>query len=126
MAYENPQGPLTIQASTGLKQYQGVDINSSGLLINPTTSGRVIGVITSSGSDGSTRDSFQTVQIMGVAKVISGSSSIAIGDEITFDTDGRAIVGTTNYKAGRALAAGASTSTTSEIIPVLLGGIGQS
>lgn len=125
MAYDNPTGPLTIQASTGLKQYQGVDINSAGLLINPTTSGRVIGVITSSGSTGSVRASFQTIQIMGVAKVISGSSAIAIGDGITFDIDGRAIVGTTNFQSGRALAAGASTSTTSEVIPVLLAGFGQ-
>ena len=126
MAYDNPTGPLTIQASTGLKQYQGVDLNSAGLLINPTTSGRVIGVITSSGSTNSTRDTFQTVQILGVAKCISGSSSIAIGDAVTFDTDGRVVVGTTNFQSGRALAAGASTSTTSEIIPVLLSGIGQS
>lgn len=126
MAYENPTGPLTFAASTGLNQYQGVDLNNAGLLITPTTSGRIIGVITSSGSAGSTRDSFQTVQIMGVAKVLSGSSSIAIGDVITFDIDGRAIVGTTNVKTGRALAAGASTSTTSEVIPVLLGTLGFS
>ena len=121
MAWDNPTGPLTFQSSTGLKQYQGVDINSSGLLINPTTSGRVIGVLQSSGSTSSTRDSWQTVQVLGVSKCLAGSTAIAIGDGVTFDTDGRVIAGTTNFQCGIALANVTSTSTSAEVIPVLLG-----
>lgn len=122
MAYENPTGPLTFQASTGLKQYQGVDINSSGLLINPTTSGRVIGILVSSGTTGSTEDTtYHTVQIIGVAKVLSASTAIAIGDAVTFNTAGRVVAGTTNIQAGIALGAAVSTSDVAEVIPVLLG-----
>lgn len=127
MAYELPIGQFTFLSSTGLKQYQFVELNNQGVLIHPTTSGRCIGVLCSSGTTGSTgragsttSGTYQTVQFYGIAKVLSGSSSIDTADLITAATDGRAIVGTTNYVVGRALAAGVSTSTVSEVIPVLL------
>lgn len=127
MAYEVNELRSSFLASTGLKQYQAVDINSAGVLINPTTSGRIIGVLTSSGTTGSTGRAgsttsgvFHTIQFGGIAKCLSGSSSLAIGDAVTFDTDGRAVVGTTNMQSGVALHAGVSTSTVSEVISVLL------
>lgn len=121
MAFEVNELRSSFQASTGLKQYQFVALNTSGLLVNPSTLGRAIGVLTSSGTTGSTRDdTFQTVQFGGIAKVLSGSSAIAINDLISAATDGRAFVGTTGSVSGIALAAGVSTSTVSEIISVLL------
>lgn len=128
MAYESPSFYGTFLASTGLKQYQVVDINTAGVLINPSSAGaNCLGVLCSSGTTGSTgragsttSGSYQTVQFYGIAKILSGSSSIAIGDAVMADTDGRVIVGTTNGALGIALAAGVSTSTVAEIIPVLL------
>lgn len=136
MSYENLSFTGTFLASTGLRQYQFVDLDSAGKLIKPVAGvSKSIGVLVSSGTTGSTgrpgstsSGTFQTVQFMGVAKVLSGSSSIAIGDSIMAATDGRAEIASTNSTRmfmGRALASGASTSTTSEIIAVLLqsGGI---
>lgn len=129
MAYENPLGVYTFLASTGLKQYQFVELNSAGVLINPTTAGPgVLGVLVSSGSTGSTgvagsttSGRYQSVQCYGIAKILSGSSSIATADLITAATDGRAKVATsTDYVQGIALTAGVSTSTVSEVISVLL------
>jgi hypothetical protein len=129
MAYENPLGTNNLaifEASTGLKQYQFVALNSAGKLVSPSTLGHAIGILVSSGTTGSTRDdTVQSVQVYGVGKVISGSSSIAIGDLVAADSDGFAIVATTaNFAMGTALAAGASTSTTAEVIPVLLQHLG--
>lgn len=132
MAYESPSFYGTFPASTGLKQYQAVELNSAGVLINPTTSGRCIGLLCSSGTTGSTgragsntSGSVQTVQFYGIGKVLSGSSAIAIGDVLSADSDGRAIAASTNFPLGRALAAGVSTSTVSEVISVLLIGLGS-
>lgn len=129
MAYENPLGTNNLaifEASTGLKQYTFVALGSGGKLVAPSTLGHAIGVLVSSGTTGSTRDDLvQSVQVYGVAKVISGSSSIAIGDIVAADADGFAIVATTaNFGMGTALAAGVSTSTVGEIIPVLLQHLG--
>lgn len=129
MAYESPSFYGTFPASTGLKQYTFVELNSAGVLIKPTTAGPgVLGVLVSSGTTGSTgragsttSGTVQTVQFYGIAKVISGSSSIAIADLITGATDGFAKVATsTDFVQGIALAAGVSTSTVAEVIPVLL------
>lgn len=127
MAYESPAFYGTFLASTGLKQYQAVELNSAGVLINPTTSGRCIGILTSSGTTGSTgragsttSGTVQTVQFYGIAKVLSGSSAIAIGDVVSASTDGRLAAASTNNPLGRALAAGVSTSTVTEVISVLL------
>lgn len=132
MAYESPAFYGTFLASTGLKQYQFVNINSAGVLVNPSTLGGALGVLCSSGTTGSTgragsttSGSYQTVQFYGIAKVVSGSSSIAIGDLVAADSDGFAIVATTSNNAmGTALAAGVSTSTVAELIPVLLQHLG--
>lgn len=127
MAYESPSFFGTFAASTGLKQYQAVELNSAGVLINPTTNGRCIGILCSSGTTSSTgragsttSGSVQTVQFYGIGKILSGSSAIVIGDVISAATDGRAAAASTNNPLGRALAAGVSTSTVSEVISVLL------
>jgi hypothetical protein len=128
MSYENPGPTGTFLASTGLRQYQFVALNTAGVLIHPTTNGNSLGVLISEGTTastgraGSTTSGYsQTVQWSGVAKVLSGSSAIAIGDLIRAATDGRGSVGTsTACVSGVALGAGVSTSTVSEVISVLL------
>lgn len=120
MAYENPTLLGSFDSSTGLKQYQGVSMSTNGLLINPTTNGAILGILISGGSTGSTRDSVQTVQFGGVAKVLAGATGLDYMSAITFDTDGRAIAGTTNYQTAIALGEVTSTSTSSEVIPALI------
>lgn len=122
MAYESPMGPLTFQASTGLRQYQFVALSTGSLLTNPSTLGGAIGVLTSSGTTGSTNAAtFQTVQVMGVAKVAAGTTGIAPGNFVKASTDGRASTGTsTSTLSGIALGSVTSTSTSAEVISVLL------
>lgn len=95
MAYENPLGVYTFLASTGLRQYQFVTINSAGVLVGPTTLGDAIGVLVSSGTTGSTgrsgsttSGSYQSVQCYGIAKVLAMSTLIAPGDRICAGTTG--------------------------------------
>ena len=139
MAYEKvPEGfTHTFPASTGLKQYQFVNITgANNRLINPTTNGEAIGVLISSGTTGSTgragstdSGSVQTVQLIGIAKVLAGTTSIDASDMIKSATDGRASTwdvsdGSTDYVVGKALEAVASTSTSAQIITAIVNGIG--
>lgn len=121
MAFENPTGPLTFLCSTGIKQYTFVDINSSQKLIKPVAGiAKAIGVVISSGTTNGV-ERVQTVQILGVAKVIGGSASIVAGSVVMAATDGRAEVASTNSTKmymGRALLR--STSTSAQVISVLL------
>ncbi len=130
MAYEKPDFFHTFAASTGLRQYQAVALNTSGVLINPTTEGNCIGILVSSGTDGSTgragsanSGSVQTVQMSGISKVVAGTTGIAIGGLLKADIDGRAstaAIGSTSYKFGMALDAVGSTSTSAQVISVWL------
>ncbi len=127
MAYELKGFSHTFPASTGLKQYQLVDVNSNGRVINPTTSGVVIGVLQSSGTTGSTgragstdSGSVQTIGWGSVIKVIAGTTTIDTGDLLKADTDGRASTSSsTSFYFGRALASVNSTSTSAQIITAL-------
>lgn len=129
MAYENYEECGTFPASTGLKQYQFVALNSNGRLINPTTEGNYLGVITSSGTTGSTgragstdSGSVQTVQFYGVAKVLAGTTGITYGTLVKASTDGRGstAASSTSCLAGISLGTVNTTSTISQVIPVLL------
>ncbi len=131
MAYEKVGFTHTFPASTGLKQYQFVDISgANNRLINPTTTVGVIGVITSQGTTASTgkagstdSGSVQTVQISGIAKVLAGTTAIDAGDFIIASTDGRASTGagsSTAFVVARALQGVASTTTSNTVISVLL------
>lgn len=139
MAYDKPPSGLThtFPASTGLKQYQFVNITgANNRLINPTTNGEAIGVITSSGTTGSTgragstdSGSVQTVQLLGVAKIICGTTAIDPGDFIKASTDGRGSTwdlsdGSTDYVVGRAIGSALSTTTSAEIITAFINGLG--
>ena len=132
MAFEKIELTHTFPASTGLKQYQFVNITGvNNRLINPTTEGNCIGVLISEGTTGSTglagsTDSgfVRTVQLSGIAKLIAGTTTIDAGEWVKASTDGLASYSTgptsTSHLAGRALAAVASTSTSAEIIEVWL------
>lgn len=128
MGFEFPVGPfITVPASTGLRQYSFVDLSTSAtalggaVLVKPSALGKCIGVLVSSGTTGSTRKTSQSVQPYGIAKVLGGSNAIKVGSVIFAATDGRAELGTTNstkYVVGRAF--GKSTSTSAQVVPVLL------
>lgn len=128
MAYELKGWTDTFPASTGLKQYQAVALNSAGVLTNPTTEGNCIGILTSSGTTGSTgragsthSGSHQTVQFAAISKVIAGTTTIDPGDALKAETDGRAsTASSTSYRFGIALNAVDSTSTSAQIISALL------
>lgn len=129
MATESPSFYSTFPASTGLKQYQAVALNSNGRLINPTTEGNVIGILASSGTTGSTgragstdSGSVQTVQLAGIAKVLAGTTGVVIGTKLKASTDGRAstAASSTSYLFGLALDAVNSTSTSAHVIGVWL------
>ena len=136
MAYEKPVpgGTHTFPATTGLKQYQFVNFASTSgnnRIARPTTNGVNIGVLISSGATGSTgkagstdSGSVQTVQLFGIAKVIAGTTTIAAGGFVKAATDGLAAAATgptsTSYLGGVALEAVASTSTSAQVISVLL------
>ena len=128
MATEISTLTMTFAASTGLKQYQAVALNSNGRLINPTTEGNCIGILVSSGTTGSTgragstaSGSVQSVAILGKTKVLAGTTTIDIGDVLKTETDGRASTSSsTSYRFGMALNAVDSTSTSAHVIGGLL------
>lgn len=129
MAYEKLGFTHTFRASTGLQQYQAVHITGANTrLIDPTTEGNCIGILTSSGTTGSTgragstdSGSVQEVQISGIAKVIAGTTTIDAGDLLKAETDGLAsTASSTSYRFGIALEAVNSTSTSAQVISVLL------
>ena len=95
-------------------------MSTGNLLINPTTSGRIIGVITSAGTTGSTDAPAQTVQFGGIAKVLAGSTATDFGSALTCDTDGRFIAGTTNFQTAISFGEVTSTSTSAEIVSALI------
>lgn len=93
MAFEN-EGPLSLPASTGLRQYRFVSINTSGNVAYPngsTVGQPVLGVIESEGTTGSTRDvSVAVGSIRGqVYKVEAEASTLAAGDWCSASSVGR-------------------------------------
>ena len=139
MSFEKvPEGfTHTFRASTGLRQYQFVNITgANNRLIQPTTNGEAIGVLISSGTTGSTgragstdSGSMQTVQFIGISKVLAGTTSIDASDFIKASTDGRGSTwdlsdGSTDYVVGRALEAVASTTTSATVFTCLINGLG--
>lgn len=121
MAGDIPVGPyMTFPASTGLSQYMFVDIDTTGKLIKPPTSGRAIGVLVSSGTTGSNRArQQQSVQVYGMAKVQVQSTGITWGTTITATTLGKASTRGTKIALGISVGDAASTSKV-QLIPVLL------
>ena len=129
MAFEKSLFTHTFRASTGLTQYQAVQISgANNRLIDPTTEGNCIGILVSSGTTGSTgragstdSGSVQTVQLAGIAKVVAGTTTIDAGDLLKASTDGLAsTASSTSYRFGVALGAVDSTSTSAHVISVLL------
>ena len=129
MAYEKPVFTHTFRASTGLRQHQAVALSgANNRLIDPTTEGNCIGILVSSGTTGSTgragstdSGSVQTVQTLGIAKVLCGTTGVAVGSIVKDATDGQLSKATyTSYRLGIALGAAASTTTSNETISVLL------
>lgn len=121
MAWDS-QFPIigTFNASTGQQQYSVVALSTGQLLSRPTAGGRVLGVLVSSGTTGSTRETNQAVQVAGVAKcrVSTASTGIAAGQWVTPTTGGTVTpTSAADYTFGMALEGVGSTGT---VIPVLI------
>lgn len=90
MAYDNASEFITLPATTGLVQYQLVNINSAGKIATPTLGARVVGVLVSSGTNGSTEDRYGTVQINGVSKVLAAATTATAGETLSASAIGYA------------------------------------
>lgn len=90
MAWDAADEFITLPATTGLKQYQFVSVNSAGKLANPTAGGRVVGVLVSSGTNGTAANPVGTVQIVGVAKAYAKGSTLGVGDTVSASSLGYA------------------------------------
>lgn len=141
MAFENPLGTNNLaifEASTGLPQYTFVSLSTAGVLISPNLNGVCIGVLVSSGTTGSTQTgTVQSVQVYGVAKVLSGTTTITFGSMVQASTTGIIGAGAIAAETGNnvmgiavseALSTGAQSSTDDiqEYISVLLLHMGKS
>jgi hypothetical protein len=90
MAWDAADEFITLPATTGLRQFQFVTVNSAGKAANPTAGGRVLGVLVSSGTNNSTEDVAATVQILGIAKVLAKGSTLGVGDTVSASSIGYA------------------------------------
>lgn len=102
MAYEIPGYSFTLVAGEDLTQYCAVDVEAAtGQVISPSGTGaRAIGVVQNKPTDGKAA----TLVCSGVTKMLVGAGGITAGDNITVDTDGKALTAVaTNRVLGIAL-----------------------
>jgi hypothetical protein len=119
MAYDNPDEFITLPATTGLVQYQFVTVNSAGKAARPAAGARVLGVLVSSGTNGSTEDRYATIQLTGVSKAIAKGSTLGVGDTVSASSIGYAKPSTSGgYVIGLVLEG--SSGSTGRIISVSL------
>lgn len=132
MAFETPWNDISIfQATTGLTQYSWVTLNSSAKWTQASNSSagfNAVGILVSSGTTGSTRETAQTIRPFGPvsqSRVSTGSTTISAGDVVTLSTDGVGVAPSTagDYRVALALE---DVNSTSDIISVLMYPIGSS
>jgi hypothetical protein len=117
-------------ASTGIRQYRFVNISTSGLVLpNASTVGQsVLGVLISSGSNGSTEQlgKYGTVQFTGIAKVEAEASTLVTGQLVSASSVGRAQSCTNagDFVVGRIVAG--SSGAANRVISVALTPLGSS
>ena len=105
MAYDSPNGiKLTghVAASTlATKQYHFVKLDSSGDVVIAGNGDDAIGVLQ---NDPVAAEECEII-IVGVSKVSSGSTTVAVGDRLSVDAAGQAedAVATTEFAVGKAL-----------------------
>ncbi len=108
MAYEKIGITDTYTLSTGIRQYRGVRLTSTGIAYPSGSTARLacLGILISSGSTSSTSvDRVGTVQITGIAKIEAASSTLSKGDAYAVSTAGQAVeVTATDFAMGRVVA----------------------
>lgn len=124
MAFETPDGLITVPATTGLVQYRFVSLNTSGYAAKPTDGAAILGVVHSGGTTGSTVEpQYITVQTRGVAKVEADASTVSAGDQVAASTLGRVTpLGSGDYSVG--FVVGGSSGGAGRILSVYLAPIG--
>jgi hypothetical protein len=117
--------PVSMPASTGLKQRRFVLMSTAGVLRYPANGYPADGVLYGDSSTGSTEDVSLPVQIAGIAMVEAAGSSVHVGHWVMSSSVGRATLWTTGKVAAGKVVSGAS-GTTGRILSVLLKGQGAS
>ena len=125
MAWEADNGNVvSLNASTGLRQYRFVTMKDGGNVGYPTgsTVGQpVIGVIVSEGTTGSTRDpQAVAVAYAGVVKVEAEASTLTAGAWVSASTVGRAQPATNAGDARVGIVVGGSSVAANHVLSVLL------
>lgn len=119
MAYEIPGFSFTVPASTTVNgtQFRFVSIDANGEAVFTAGAG-AIGVMTNKpDGDGIAA----TIVNNGIVKVQAAGSTVAAGDLVTADANGRAVLGTSTNALGRVIAG--SSGSTDRVLSVLLGSI---
>lgn len=130
MAYEL-EGPATLPASTGLRQYRFVALNStSGRLrypSNSTVGQPVLGVIVTEGTTGSTRDVSVGVEARRghIVKVEAEASTLSAGNYCSASTVGRVQTSTNAGDSLVGLIVDGSSGGANRILSVMLLDIGS-
>ena len=121
----NGMTPFTMTASTGLRQYRAVAVNTSGVAAEPTAGASIVGVIrhlTESTASGHTPTVALYTNGM-IAKMEATASTVAVGDNVQVSTAGEAIaLASGGYAIGTVVAG--SSGAANRILSVLLAPIG--
>lgn len=96
---------LTAAADYSTKQYYAVDVSTTTVVLASVAGQKVAGFLQNDPASGAAAN----VQLFGIAKAIYGGT-VAAGDDIIVDADGKAIAAgnNTGYVIGRALVAGSA------------------
>ena len=90
MAWDAPNGLITVDATTGITQYRFVAIGSAGAAY-PSAGNPIDGVVYSSGTTGSTETPRPvSIATRGIVKVSAPSSTLSAGDWCTASSVGKA------------------------------------
>lgn len=107
MALEYPGLIITLPCvTTGIRQYQFIDVSTAGRAIHPVVNGQTIGV-TQTGTTGSTIDPTSiTIMVNGVSKLaVVSASTVGVGEVVGTSTRGSAIpMVAASIPAGRVIA----------------------
>lgn len=124
MAFEIPDGLITVPATTGLTQFRLVALDSAGKAAYPSAGTAVDGSIVGAGTTGSTVDpQYITIATRGVVKVSALASTVSAGDTVTATSVGHVSATTAgDYVIGRVVSG--TSGSTGRILSVLLSPIG--
>lgn len=129
MAYENQGNPLSLPASTGLRQYRAVRMHpTTGKVGYPTAAvgAPIVGVITDGGTTRTTNaNQVASIQWGGIVKMEAEASTLHAGSWCCTSTNGRVLKWATGqYTIGQVVAG--SSGAANRILSVMLLPVGKS